>query len=278
MIQLEEPFKTLWRNRDAFGEVTSIEKQAPQKNIFRYKEGRRTLRFEQNGQSYFLKHHQGIGWKEIFKNLLQLRFPVLGARNEYEASKKLTALGVDTLKPMAFGERGHNPAKQESFLITEDLIGTISLEDFCRDWSRQRPSFKTKMALIRKLAGAARVMHGAGINHRDFYLCHFLLELAAEEKIQRGEIFRCYLIDLHRCQFRKQVPKRWLVKDLGGLLYSAMDAGLTRKDCYRFLKCYTGLPLHPILQNTLWKEVWVNAEKLYDKDFGRAPKKIFKQL
>ena len=29
---------------------------------------RRTLRFELNGQGYFLKLHWGVGWREILKN------------------------------------------------------------------------------------------------------------------------------------------------------------------------------------------------------------------
>ena len=50
---------------------------------------RRTLRFELNGKRYFLKAHSGVGWKEIFKNLLQLKLPVLGARNEWLAIRQL---------------------------------------------------------------------------------------------------------------------------------------------------------------------------------------------
>ncbi|MST95429.1 MAG: hypothetical protein EXS33_09230 [Pedosphaera sp.] len=39
-----------------------------------------------------------------------------------------------------------------------------------------------------------------------------------------------FVIDLHRAQLRDRVPARWLVKDLGGLLFSALDCGLTRRD------------------------------------------------
>lgn len=281
-VWLAEPFSSLWAGKDIFAEVGCISDKAAAENIFRHKEGRRTLRFEQGGKSYFLKHHRGIGWPEIFKNLLQLRLPVLGARNEYEAANKLSALGVDTLQPVAFGERGRNPASRESFLITEDLANTISLEDYCRPWQASKPAFAIKKALIEKVAGAAKAMHENGINHRDFYICHFLLdtksllEKEAEKKIQAGKVFHCYLIDLHRSQIRTQVPRRWLVKDLGGLCYSALDIGLTRRDCYRFLKNYTGMPLRELLKNSLWREVWVNAQNLYRKDFGKAPREIFK--
>jgi len=276
MIWLDELFKTLWANRDPFAEVRCLSERAPEENVYRNKEGRRTLRFEKDGKSYFLKHHRGVGWAEIFKNLLQLRLPVLGAWNEYEAANKLSALAIDTLKPVAFGQRGHNPAQQESFLITEDLVNTISLEDFCRPWLQQKPAFRLKRVLIEKVAKAAKVTHENGINHRDFYICHFLLENNAENKIAHSESFCCHLIDLHRCQIRPQVPHRWLVKDLGGLFYSAMDISLTRRDCYRFLKSYTGTTLRELLKSPLWLDVWVNAQNLYQKDFGKKPREIFK--
>ena len=35
--------------------------------------------------SNFIKLHYGVGWREIFKNLLLGRWPVLGAKNEWRA-------------------------------------------------------------------------------------------------------------------------------------------------------------------------------------------------
>jgi heptose I phosphotransferase len=58
------------------------------------------------------------------------------------AYERLTELGVDTMRAVAYGERGSNPARRQSFMITEELAPTISLEDFaatgatCR---RRRP-------------------------------------------------------------------------------------------------------------------------------------------
>jgi len=284
---LAEPFRSEWQGKDPFVEVQKISAAAQPQNLLREKEGRRTLRFifktpGATSQSYFLKHHKGIGWKEIVKNLLQLRLPVLGASNEYRAAIKLQSLSVDTLTPVVYGQRGANPAAQESFLITNDLVNTVSLEDYCRHWPTTPPSFRVKRALINKVAEAARIMHTNGINHRDFYICHFLLdEKSLLNKLQKphqkeGSPFYCYLIDLHRCQIRQHVPKRWLVKDLGGLFYSSMDIGLSARDYFRFIKKYTGKSLREALQNPLWCEALVNAEKLYQKDFAKTPPVIFK--
>ena len=50
MVELKEPFATLWRGKDPFEEVKTL-----QGEVFRELETRRTLRFEMAGKSYFLK-------------------------------------------------------------------------------------------------------------------------------------------------------------------------------------------------------------------------------
>ncbi len=74
MVELKAPLTTLWRGKDAFEEVKTL-----QGEVFRELEMRRTLRFELDGKSYFLKWHKGTSLKEIVKNLISLRMPVLGA-------------------------------------------------------------------------------------------------------------------------------------------------------------------------------------------------------
>ena len=105
--------------------------------LFRDLPQRQTLRIESRGRSLFIKRHLGVGWREIFKNYLQLRLPVISAENEFLAIKKLQALGVETMTCVGYGKRGSNPARQQSFIITDDLVGSVSLEDYCADWGRE---------------------------------------------------------------------------------------------------------------------------------------------
>ena len=44
------------------------------------------------GSHYFAKIHHGVGWREILKNLLHLKLPVLGAENEWRALNLLPRL------------------------------------------------------------------------------------------------------------------------------------------------------------------------------------------
>ena len=238
-IFLDEPFHSVWRDQDPFVAVEAL-----QGEVFRELEARRTLRTELGGQAYFVKIHRGVGWAEIFKNLLSLRLPVLGAANEWRAIRRLEELGVATMRAVAFGQRGSNPAKQHSFIVTEELAPTISLEDFCRDWSTVPPEPRLKWALIDRVAVMAGCMHRGGVNHRDLYICHFLLHL---NPAPTADALKLSIIDLHRAQVREQLPRRWRDKDLASLYFSALDIGLTRHDRLRFLHAYFERPLRKIL-------------------------------
>jgi lipopolysaccharide core heptose(I) kinase len=250
----------------------AIARRADPEDVYRHKEGRKTLRFQRAGRSYFLKLHRGVGWAEILKNLLQARLPVLAATNEYRAISILQGIGVDTLSVAAYARRGHNPAAIESMIVTDDLVGTVSLEDYCANWASEAPPPSVRMRLLRKLADSARRMHAAGINHRDFYICHFHLD---PDSVSQPSP-RCYLIDLHRAQLRRQTPRRWLVKDLAGLYFSAMDCGLTRRDLLRFMRHYSATGLAGALGEDagLWAQVEAGALRLYRKAHKRIPPPI----
>lgn len=272
---LREEFERSWEGRDPFDMARSIEG-----DVFRNKEGRRTLRFVQGGSPYFLKYHQGIGWAEVIKNLVQGRLPVTSARNEYFACLVLANVGLDTLTPVAYGRRGISPASIESFLVTEELSGAVSLEDYCRNWHVEPPPVERKRRLLQKVVTMARAMHGCGVNHRDFYLCHFMLMPDTLEKTKTISEIRCHLIDLHRAGIRRRVPRRWMVKDVAGLFYSAMDIGLTRQDLLRAMALYSNRSLRETLvrDHAFWSAVLERAERLYERDMGKeAPRWFMKE-
>ena len=269
MLFLRDDLASAWRDDDPF-----LIAQRQQGELFRNKEGRRTLRFEIAGRGYFLKLHEGVGWTEIIKNLLQGRLPILGARNEYDAIRALESLRIDTLSTAGFGERGINPAKQLSFLVTDELRDVISLEDFCRPWLDQPPPYGLKRNLILRVADIARRIHNSGINHRDFYLCHFLLDTTQHIDDKSVKSTKLHLMDLHRAQIRKRVPHRWLVKDLGALYYSALDIGLNKRDVLRFIRAYRQQRLREIFtrEGNFWRAVKERAHKIYLRDFNREPR------
>ncbi len=245
---------------DLFRSLSELEGE-----IYREIDNRKTLRFEWKGKGYFVKTHFGVGWGEILKNLVQFRLPVLGASNEWHALNKLKELGVNTMTPVAFVSEGWNPAKIKSSIATRELENTVSLEDFCRG----EISITLKRRLLEKLALVSKQLHDNGVNHRDYYICHFLLDIESSKQ----ELPIVYLIDLHRAQIRSETPLRWRVKDIGGLFFSSFDVELTKRDLYRFMKIYSGLPLREVLlkEEDFWSAVIERANRLYLQDKAEIP-------
>lgn len=267
-IVLRAPFNRLWMGCDPFVKAESLQGQ-----VLRELEARRTLRFEVDGRAYFIKIHRGVGWTEISKNLICLRLPVLGARNEWQAIEHLGQLGVPTMRMVAFGERGSNPASRHSFIITEELAPTISLEDYCRDWPRTPPAPALKRALIARVAEMTRKMHDGRMNHRDLYICHFLLHT---DPPPAPDALKLSLIDLHRAQVhRYALAPRWQRKDLAALYFSSLEIGLTRRDLLRFIRVYFNAPLRDTLKRHAPLFRWLGREAVilterYRRKFATA--------
>ena len=259
ILHLDENFARLWQGKDPMAELAAIDGK-----VYRQLAGRKTFQFSVAGKSYFAKLHFGIGWQEIFKNLVLLRLPVVSARNEWLAIRRLQELGVATMTAVAYGEKGASPASRQSFIVTEALLDTISLEDYCLDWQQQPPDPALKRRLIEQLAQTSRTLHNNGICHRDYYLCHFLLHL--EHGIPRADL-QLSLIDLHRALIRRNPRRRWIVKDLAGLYYSAMHIGLSKKDLFLFIRCYEQRNLRSAFtQNrAFWNAVTNRAAAMYKK-------------
>ena len=269
MIELSAEMRDKFPGANAFEQVMALDGE-----VYRAKEGRRTLLFEYEGREYFAKIHHGIGWGEIWKNLSSFRLPVTDASNEWKAVNLLEKEGVATVKIVGKGMRGSNPAKRESFVIMEALEERVEVEDFLKQMHHlsvvQRLALKRE--IITTVADAARRMHEGGMNHRDFYLCHFHIMDRDWSEWKEGDGIRLPLLDLHRAQIRAKVPERWLVKDLGALLFSAIDCNITDRDIVMFLKVYLGDQWRERLQSDvkLWQGVIRRATGFYKKHRGES--------
>lgn len=262
---LADHLKDYFEGEDLFALVDRLHGE-----VFRKIDDRRTIKVRIGTADYFAKIHQGVGWVEILKNLMQGRLPVLGARNEWLALGALSNAGVRSMTPVLFCERGLNPASRKSAILTESLESKVTLEDF----ETSDPVLKRK--LVSEVASMAGKMHKAGINHRDFYLCHFLMD--EPQALDQEPVL--HLIDLHRAQIRQNVPRRWMVKDLGGLLFSAFEKDLTRRDLLRFVRLYSDRPLREVLVKDaeIWEAVVRRAIKLWMQDHDSLPDGVTRLL
>jgi heptose I phosphotransferase len=248
--------------------------------VVRQHKNRTTMRVQIGGREYFLKIHGPTAWKEIFKNVLRLRWPVLTAQPERRAIAKLQDLNIPSTIAAGYGCRGQFPHRLESFLLTASLAESqpmLHLSELPARMAQMTPHHRLRLQrqLIRELARVARRLHMHGLNHRDFYLCHFMIADRNWSAWQPRDSLRVFVIDLHRMQIRRHPPpQRWILKDLSGLLFSALDCGLTSRDYLRFLGEYWRRP---------WRSEWGRSKRwrkrlvrralsLYRSEHGRSPR------
>ncbi len=231
---------------------------------FRDVPGRKTMRITLNTankgvgaaeKSYFIKQHFGVGWGEVFKNLLSLKLPILGAMTEVRAIQKLSEIGIATTPLVAYGQRGCNPATMQSFVLTEDLGDIVSLEEMLMDSQSYPMPEDSKRLMLTAVADIASKLHSAGLCHRDFYLCHFVLS----RQNALANHYNLHLIDLHRMLQSQSPNGNAVMKDIAGLYFSMLQNGLDAKDLNLFKQNY--LPQTA----AFWARVETRANKLVAK-------------
>ena len=206
---------------------------------------RENWRLRPNGQTVYLKKHHVRTLKSRLRAKLRLGAGETAARTEARNVRHLARDGIDAMTLIAFGERLHDDGLLESFLISEDLCGYVQLDHFIAARFPLRELYETRRragdmardlkALIDEVARVARKFHLAGYNHRDLYCCHFFIR-----EPEPGS-FQVRLIDLQRVQHRKRFRRRWIVKDLAQLAYSAPRSRIKCTHKMAFIRAYLGV-------------------------------------
>jgi len=211
-----------------FDRVMDMEEEEVVKHaVAQRKTARVLLRDGEEVLQAYLKRHYPPGFIKRVGQLLRLSRPKT-AVHEFESIVAFRDNGIPTMTPIAAGLQRRGLLQTRSFLITKALSGCVRLDHLLAD--PRALSGTQKRTLIGQVADLVRNMHERGFNHRDLYLCHIL----------RNTMGGLYLVDLHRVDRRKQVPERWIIKDLAALNYSAPTNTMRRTDRLYFLKCYLG--------------------------------------
>jgi hypothetical protein len=188
---------------------------------------------------YLKRHHVRTWWGRL-RAWLGLTPPPTAGRVEAQNVGALSAVGVAVMRLIAYGEKFHADGLQESFILTEELEGFAELPQYLR-WkfppANDRPAVQRRdlSALISELALMVGRFHRAGYNHRDLYCCHFFVR----EPVPGRRDIR--LIDLQRVQHRRRFRRRWIVKDLAQLAWSAPRGLIRCKHRVAFIKQYLGV-------------------------------------
>jgi lipopolysaccharide core heptose(I) kinase len=154
------------------------------------------------------------------------------ARIEHETACRLAAEGIGTPHTAACGELWGTLFEKRSFLMTRQVANAESLErklppyfndSLTPSVRRQRRDF------IQRLATFVKRFHETGYCHRDLYFSHIFCSTTGS----------FCLIDLARA-FKPVLRRRFKIKDLAQLHYSAPRDHFSRTDRLRFYLTYCG--------------------------------------
>lgn len=217
--------------------------------------GRTVTRIAMDGRAFYLKRNR-FNWREFIKSIVHLKWPPRNAVTEYHNIAAVGRLGIPTVAPVAVGEKRLFGLEIESFILTEELYDAEPLESIVqRELSGpiSRPKRQWKQSLVRKVAQIARNMHSNGLCHQDFYLGHFFL----------GREGTLHLIDLQRVLRHNKLRRRYVVKDLGQLNYSADFVGnISRTDRMRFFMHYLDLPSLGPAEKDLARSITAKTDRI----------------
>lgn len=191
-------------------------------------------------RTMFLKKHHVRSWWTRLRAWIGLSPTNSAGREEARNIRRLQSAGIPCMELAAYGERLGNDGLLESFLLTPELEGYTQLDHFLRTrfapLDAEGSSRDEHLSLlIQRVAQIAGQFHQAGFNHRDLYCCHFFVR-----ELSVGE-FDIRLIDLQRVQARTRWRRRWIVKDLAQLAYSAPRDRITCTRKMAFIRQYLGV-------------------------------------
>ncbi|MFH1884329.1 MAG: glycosyltransferase family 9 protein [Planctomycetota bacterium] len=152
---------------------------------------------------------------------------------ELEAASKLTAAGINTPKVISYGEQWGTLFETRSFIITEKIPEAEALERKLPDYfdgPATIENLKLRRNFIVQSAAFIRKFHETNYRHRDLYLSHIFYS-------DNGEF---YLIDLARVFGPIVLRRRFQIKDIAQVYYSAPGKHFSKTDRLRFYMAYTG--------------------------------------
>ena len=236
------------------------EKTLPDREIWHF----RCESAAQAPRGIYVKRHHLRTWCSRFRAICGLPPAPTPGRIEAANVGRLSSLGIAVVRLLAYGEKLHADGLQESFVITEELDEYSELQHYLRRNYSGMPTRRSErklLRLIRDIAGIVRRFHGAGYNHRDLYCCHFFVK---EQSAGPCEI---RLIDLQRVQRRRWFRRRWIVKDLAQLAWSAPSACIECKHKIAFLHEYFGVKKLLPAQRKLIRAV-IGKQKSMERKLG----------
>lgn len=197
---------------------------------------RNVLRFtiDHNGtkKQFFMKRFHSPHFKDMIFTAINFGHICSQARCEWNNANTLLKNGIDTYRPVCYGEDIVCGIEKKSFFVTEAIDG-VCLTDFVADkWDEI--SRKEKEDIITSIAALTRTAHDAAISLPDLYLWHFFIK----EKLPEQDHCQFAVIDLHRMSTKAGRDARY--KNLAAFIFSLSEKYFDDSFKKLFLDAYMG--------------------------------------
>jgi heptosyltransferase-2 len=218
----------------------------------------------QSPLTVFMKRYDKPPISVQIKNRLSHRARVSCAACEFEPMQELPLAGVNTPRVVAYGEQWSGIFEKRSFIITEKIPDAEALErklPDCFNAPATPENLSRRRDFITQLAAFVRKFHRSGYRHRDLYFAHIFRNNAGE----------FYLIDLARTFKPALLSRRFQIKDVAQLHYSAPGRQFSRSDRLRFYLAYTAQRRLATGDKAFIREVVAKAKRMasHDRKHGR---------
>lgn len=191
--------------------------------------------------SIYIKRYHYPRWKHRLRGMFRgTFFKVSRARSEFRALRLMRQLGIQAVRPIAFGERRIAHFVRSCFLITEAVPDAVPLSAFIKAFGDRRASdaaWQARRDILTMLARQVRHMHDAGFVHRDLFWRNVLIRLLPDNR------FEFYFLDASvgkriRMPQRRQDSIVWDIAAMGAIA----PQFCSKADQIRFLRTYLDTP------------------------------------
>ncbi|HWL94825.1 MAG TPA: lipopolysaccharide kinase InaA family protein [Phycisphaerae bacterium] len=187
----------------------------------------------------YVKRYHYPRWRHRLRGMLRGTFFKSGrAKNEFRALGQMRRLGIQAVRPVAYGERRVCWFLKSCFLITEGVPDAMPLSSFMKAFGEERGSarsVKLRREILSSLARQVRHMHDAGFVHRDLFWRNVLIRALPDER------FEFYFLDASVGRRIRLAQRRHesIVGDLAAL-GAVAPSFCSKADQLRFLLEYLG--------------------------------------
>lgn len=208
-LTLSEEFQEILKENNL--QVLEDFMSLPRDNSFRDVPNRLTVGLDLKSQDKTIRIYLKRHWEDQKKKSTKPHFE---AKSEADNLLLLRKCNIPVPDMVAVGW-GYIDQRSVGFVGINEVPG-LQGDHFIEKYKSQDNWPQIEKDLTTKLAVLSKGFHGQGFNHRDFYLCHFFVDLDDKSETHLN------LIDLQRVQKRSMFRERWIVKDLSQMCYSSL--------------------------------------------------------